>query len=434
MFRRLEGWKLGNLAARKLGGLANPLTRKFSNLLIGYWHKGGVEIYRLSAPKSQRLSGGAGPAESKITLFASGGLDTLKPVKAFGKIVLIVGRDLFLHTRKKFPPASLDDLKKAVNLEIGELFPLKSPSFFLNVFERTEAYTLADIWAWDSSGYDNLKRVLPFTYVLPEDMAFISGEPEISVLSGSAGDAGVSHLLAHSKEGFLGMSSFRGRVSRSHIEKLLKAISSHAEEVKRVNLYGGAEAVTAINDLGFPVVKKETRGYPACLENLSRLDLKQFSVRTEPAFMEYIDVGIRSVIYLFVAYGISLIVAGRHYDAAISEVKIKTARLTTSMSAVIVGQKKDYEEAADEMKEKLKGWRPPLPVMEALAKNLPDKSYVTRMVLNETTLELTLASNDPLAVVKAVGRTDGVKTVKLKGSPSKNDKGLYTFYLTVELK
>ncbi len=151
MVRRLEGWKIGRSVARKLGGLANPQTFKPSNLLIGYWHKGGLEIYRA--------------AEDKITMFASGALDTLKPVKSFGKIVLIVGRDLFLHTRKKFPPASLDDLKKVVNLEIGEMFPLKSPSFFLSVFEKTEAYTLADIWAWDSSGYDDLKRVLPFTHV-----------------------------------------------------------------------------------------------------------------------------------------------------------------------------------------------------------------------------------------------------------------------------
>ena len=276
--------------------------------------------------------------------------------------------------------------------------------------------------------------MLPFTHVLPEDMAFISGEPEISVVSGSAGDAGVSNLLAHSRKGFLGMSSFRGRVSRGHIEKLLKAISSHAEEFKRVNLYGGAEAVADMHDLGFPAVKKETRGYPACLENLSRLDLKQFSIRTEPAILEYIDVGMRSVIYLIVAYGLSLIVAGMHYDAASSEMKMKTAKLTTSMSAVIVGQKKDYAEAADEMKEKLKSWRPPLPVMDALAKNLPDKSYLTRMVLNETTLELTVASNNPLEVVKAVGKTEGVQTVKLKGSPAKNDKGPYTFYLTVDLK
>ena len=134
MFGKLEGWKIGRSVTRKLGGLANPLTLKPSNLLIGYWHKGGLEIYRLSTPKSQRLFGGPGPAEGKITMFASGELDTLKPVKSFGKIVLIVGRDLFLHTRKKFPPASFDDLKKAVSLEIGEMFPLKESLLFPHCF------------------------------------------------------------------------------------------------------------------------------------------------------------------------------------------------------------------------------------------------------------------------------------------------------------
>lgn len=380
-------------------------------MFIGYWHKGGLEIYRT--------------AKGKIAKFASGGVDTLNPVKSFGKIVLIVGRELLLHTRKKFPPASADDLKKAVRLEIGEMFPIKNPSFFLTVFEKTESYTLADIWAWDSSGYDNLKRVFPFTHVLPEDMAFISGEPEISAVSGTD----VSWLLAHSKKGFLGVSSFRGGVSRIHIEMLLKTISRHAGEFKRVNLYG-AEAVADMHDFGLPVVKKETSGYPACLENLSTLDLKQFSIRTEPAILEYVDVGMRSVIYLLVAYGLSLIVAGMHYDAASSEVRMNTAKLGSGMSAIVSGQKKDYRDAAGELKEKVKGWRSPLPVMDLLAKNLPDKSYVTRMLLNETTLELTVISNNPLGVVKALGKTEGVKTVKLKGSPVKNSP----FYLTVELK
>ncbi len=107
---------------------------------------------------------------------------------------------------------------------------------------------------------------------------------------------------------------------------LLKTISRHAGEFKRVNLYGGPEAVADMQGLGFPVVKKETRGYPACLENLGKLDLKQFSVRTGPAILEYIDIGMRSVIYLIVAYGVSLIIAGMHYDAASDEVKTKTAR------------------------------------------------------------------------------------------------------------
>ncbi len=407
--------------------LANLLTLKPSKLLIGYWHKGGLEIYRLSTSKR-----GSGPAEGKIAKFASGGLDTLKPVQSFGKIVLVVGRDLLLHTRKKFPPASLEDLKKAAALETGELFPLKNPSFFLNVFERTPSYTLADIWAWESSEYDKLKRVFPFTHVLPEDMAFISEESEISALGGTE----VSRLIAHSKKGFLGVSSFRGSVTRSNIEKLVKAVGRHEGEFKRVNLYSvERQAVADIHDAGFPVVKKENRGYPACLENLSRLDLKQFSVRTEPAVMEYIDISMRTVIYLLVAYGLSLIVTGMHYDAASDEVKMKTAKLTASMASIAQGQrKKDYAEASDALKEKMKTQRSPLMAMQALADNLPDKSYVTRMVLNDTNLELTLVSDNPLQVVKAAGRTEGFKTVKLKGSPAKGPTGSYSFYLAVELK
>jgi len=389
-------------------------------MFVGYWNKRGLDIYRL--------------AKGKVERFASGSPEQLKPVKSLGKIVLIVGRELLLHTRKKYPPASADDLKKAVGLEIGGMFPLKSPSFFLSVSGRTEAYTLADIWAWDSSEYENLRGVFPFTHVLPEDMAFISGEPEISVMGGASAGTGISYLLAHSREGFLGVSSFRGRVSRSHVEMLLKAISRHAEDFRRLNLCGGAEVGPDMYDAGFALVKKESLGYPACIENLSGLDLKQFSVRTEPVVLEYIGIGLRSVIYLLFAYGLCLTLAGMHYDDASNEVKIKTAKLGAGMSVIVSGKEKDYSKAAGELKEKLKNWSSPIEVMDLLAKNLPGKSYVTRLLLNEKTLELTAASNDALAVVEAMGKAEGVESVKLKGSPAKNDKAINPFYLTVELK
>lgn len=399
-------------------------------MFIGYRRKSGLEIYRLTSRKGLGSFAKPGSLEGKISMFASGTVDTLAPVKSFGKLVLVVGRDLLLHTRKKFPPASAADLKKAVGLQIGEMFPLKNPSFFLSVFERAEAYTLVDIWAWDSSDYDDLKAVFPFTHVLPEDMAFVSDEPEISVLSGADG----SHLVAHSQRGFLGMASFRGSVGRGHIEKLLKAVGRYSGDLKRVNLYAEAGAAADIEDAGLPVVRKESRGHPACLENLSRLDLKQFSVRTGPAALQYVDIGMRSIIYLLVAYSLSLAVAGMHYDAAGNEIKARTAKLAMNMSNIISDQNRGYAEAGDEMKEKLRNWRSPLQVMDLLVKNLPDNSYLTRMVLNETTLELTVASNAPLEVVKALGKAEGVGTVKLKGSIVKNDKGLNTFYLVVDLK
>jgi hypothetical protein len=149
-------------------------------------------------------------------------------------------------------------------------------------------------------------------------MAFVSDDPEISLEGVKDG----SYLLAHSKKGFLGVSSFRGGLSRSHIERFLKTVNKHAGEFKRLNLYGSVEAVQGIEDLGLPVAIKENREYPACFEHLGSLSFKQFSIKPEHGIVGYTDIVMRSVIYILIAYGLSLFISGMHYEAAGREIKI----------------------------------------------------------------------------------------------------------------
>ena len=385
-------------------------------LLAAYWHKDGLDIYRLAGGKIER--------------YASGRPDQLKPVKAWGKKVLIVGRDLLLHSRKKFPPASEADIKKAVQLEIGDLFPLKAPAHFMSISDRTEAYAAADLWAWDGPAYDALKQVFPFTHALPEDMAFKSDEPEISVLGGRE----ETRLLAHGLNGFLGVSTFRGDVTASHVMILLKSLSRHAGEIRRLNFYGAGDT-QGLGSLPFPVVRKEVKPYPSCLEYLERADLRQFRVQGEHGLAGYADVFARAVLYIILAYGLSLFIAGMNYDAAANEVKTKISALAAQMSAIGKGQtKEDYSEAIAELKKNINSSRSPLFVMDTLAKSLPETSSVVRMALNENSLELTLSSKEPLAVIKAVGSAEGIRSVKLKGAPTKDASGIYLFVLSVELQ
>jgi 3-oxoacyl-(acyl-carrier-protein) synthase len=66
-------------------------------LVAAYWHPDGLDIYRYVNDKPVKL--------------ASGSLEGLKPVKAaFDKKVLIVGRELLLHMKKKYPPAQKEKL------------------------------------------------------------------------------------------------------------------------------------------------------------------------------------------------------------------------------------------------------------------------------------------------------------------------------------
>ncbi len=385
-------------------------------MLVGYWHKEGLEIYRL--------------AEGKIVKFASGGPDTLKPVRAMGKKVLIVGRELLLHSRKKFPPASEADIKKAVELEIGDIFPLKSPGHSMNIFERNEAYTAVDIWAWDAAPIEALRKVFPFTHVLPEDSAFASDDPEISVLIGKE----ESCLLAHGRNGFLGKSIFRGSVDDSRIQMFLKGLGRYTGTIRRMNVYGGA-VLPSPGGLPFPIVRKETKDYPPCIEYITRVDLRQFKVGAGQAAAAYADIVMRAVIYLLLAYGISLFITGNNYDAVSSEVKAKSSKLAASMTTASLAPRKEADiEVIGELKERLKAVPTPLGVMDFLAKHLPGHSSVIRMILNGNSLELALNSKEPLKVLEDLSGAEEVKSVKLKGAPSKDQKGIYTFSLAVELR
>ncbi|MFO0753212.1 MAG: hypothetical protein U0411_07810 [Thermodesulfovibrionales bacterium] len=395
-------------------------------MLAGYWHKEGFEIYRLKEGGPEKL--------------ASGEPERMKPVRALGKKVLIVGRDLLLHTRKRFPPASEADIRKAVRMEAGELFPLRNPAHSISIFERTETYTTVDIWAWDAAEGEKLRRIFPYTHILPEDRAFTADEPEITAMCGKES----SWLLAYGKNGFLGGSTFRGDLGGRHIEVLTKGISRHAGGIKRVRLFGAGAVPRDLQGGPFEVVRGGTKGYPVSLDFLPRLQLKPFRVRTEQeTALPYLGLAARAVLSLLLAYGLFLFFSGRNYDAAAREVKEKIGRLAAGMIVQGAGQgtgpgigktNEDDADALAELKEKRKAGTSPLRVMDMLAARLPEQSVVSRMLLNENLLELTLTTKDPIAVIKALGGTEGVKAVKLKGAPARDQKGIYTCALTLELR
>ena len=132
------------------------------SLLVAYWHKEGLEIYRYG--------------NSKPVQQDSGPLDQLKPIHgSFQKKVLVVGRELLLHQRKRYPPAPKEKLVKALGLEIKGLFPLPDPAYHCQVYESSPTHTTLEIWAWDRGAYSQLKKVFPFDYVIPEDLCYACG-------------------------------------------------------------------------------------------------------------------------------------------------------------------------------------------------------------------------------------------------------------------
>jgi hypothetical protein len=273
-----------------------------------------------------------------------------------------------------------------------------------------------------------LKKTFPFTHIVPEDSAFVSGDPEISVMEGKEETC----ILAHAKEGFIAKATFRGEADAGRIRIFLKSLGRHADTIKRMNVYDGS-VLSPTADLPFPVVRKEKKDYPPCLEYIAGVDLRRFKAQGEPVIEAYAGITMRAVIYLFLAYGISLFITGMNYDAASREVKTKISKLSVGVAAVSPGQgKEDFSDVIAELKEKFKGAPTPLGIMDLLAKQLPEQSSIVRMTLNDNSLELALTSKDALKVLKTLSGAPGVKSVKLRGAPYKDSKGIYTFNLVME--
>jgi hypothetical protein len=388
-------------------------------MLVGYLHKDGLEVYRI--------------ADGKVEKYAAGTPEQLKPIKSIGKKLLIVGRDLFLHTRKRYPPASEKDLKKAIQSDIEDIFPLKNPSYFFKVFERAAAYTLVDIWAWDSSEINMAKAVFPFTHVIPEDAAFISDEPEISILIND----GIASIVAYSRDGFIGSVSVREHIGAQQFDIFLKSLGRYSNSIKRVIIYNDpySKIVDDLSAFSLEVLNKQSKAYPVCIDYTGRLNLKDFRIAAGYDTQKNIFMIMRALLCSLVALSISLAITAKNYDSSLREINKKIGRVVNdmaSLSSKTTGEDRDIQ---DELNASLKGNMHPLKVMDMLAHYLPDKSYVNRIALNERKIELTLFSKEPLNVIKAIGQSDMISTVKLRGGPVKDQlSDLYTFTVVAELK
>lgn len=385
-------------------------------MFAAYLHKIDMEVYKLN--------------DQEVKMVASGSLDSIKPFTGWGKKVMIVGRDVFLHTRKRYPPTTSGNISKAIEMDIKDIFPLKNPDFTFKIFEKSDTYSLVDIWAWDCSNYKEIKRVFPFTHVLPEDAAFISGEPEITVFEGQT----LKHLIAHNKDGFLGGSSMR-RLTDKGFETFLRSLGRYANGIKTIRHHINGSRLNPPETLS--IVYEDQKEYPPCLKyiRIKKINLKDFRVSHKIPLNFNVDLLMRVLIYCLLAYSGALLLTGRKYEDAINEIIVKLDTLTNGLPEVrLRGETDKYANIIKKLNEKRNSIADPLLITNELAKSLPEGSYITKMTLNGKRLEINLSSKEPLDVIRDLSVAKYVKSVKLKGVPSKRFKSdSYNFLLSLEL-
>ena len=389
------------------------------SIVVAYWHADGLDLYRYVDKKPVKL--------------ASGSLDKLRPIKAvFDKKVLIVGRELLLHIKKRYPPAPKGKLTRAVALEIRELFPISKPAFHARVYESSTAYTTLAIWAWQSEMYGRLREVFPFTYVVPEDLAYSSDGPEVKIFQ----YRGMTNMLALSGNQFLGGASYPDSgINGADVERFLSGLGKFRSDIKRVKVYGSIPF--QLKDAGIEEISRVAQeDYPPCMDYLPGLELNEFKVKGEIRLSSKVTLLFRILIYIILGYGLMLFLTAKNYDQTAGEIRKKINSIGAKISLKDTGQKgTDYSEVVRDVNEKLAARPSPLKVMRIIAGRLPAGSFVIRMVLSENNLELSVSSKDPISVVKALGDAEGTKTARLKGAPVRDmATGMYNFVITMELR
>jgi hypothetical protein len=392
-------------------------------LLVAYLHKGGLEVYRVSVVK--------GSTRVKVERFASGPVSELRPIRALGKKVLIVARGLCFHTRKRYPPVSHSDLKKAVQMDIEDITPVKAPMHHFKVFERTSAYALVDIWAWERAVVDGVRAVFAFSHVVPEDAAFVSQRPEIGVFI----ENGMASLVAYAGHGFIGSAAVKD-LSRQGLEVFLKGLGRHGEAIEAVNIYGTTETrlMELLRGVAPEVALRQPQGYPVCIDYLPLGNLGQYKIQADYSHLyKGVLMALRFALYGTLSVALWALITLKNYEESIQEMEGKIAQVSKEASSLLAGpSSEDFSDILKELDVRLKDQVQPLKVMDLLAQHLPPKSHVTRLLINEQNMEVTVTSPDPLGTVKTLGQTGFFKTVKLRGTPIKGPKGDYTFTLIAE--
>ncbi len=377
-------------------------------MIIAYLQKKGLSFYKIK--------------DNTITEIAQKDLSPIK--QFFSKKILIISKELLFYTRKTYPPMQFKKLKKALQIDILDLFPISSPDFYVQVFENTQKATIVDIWAWQKPEHE-IRKFFPFQYVIPEDVLLTEKDSALKIIF--TGDS--YHLIAYLKAKFLGTLSVV-HLTQKEIELFLTGLLPHSQEIQKIKVYGEIPP-----DLKFdkPIEKILLPPYPLCLEGIYNVNLRAF--KTKFYFPIKSDVLFRVPIYAIIAYGVFLFFTAQNYENAVNDVKAQIAQIEKKTNSIKVVSQENYEPLISEVNKSISQTVSPLTVMNMLALKLPIGCTLNRFVLTEKDLEISLTAQYPLDIIQTLESSEMVKSVKLKGPPTQNTSShSYNFVLTLELK
>ena len=368
----------------------------------GYWHTEGLDLYEVSSGSVERIG-----SESNEKTGRGRWFEVFRPTS-----FLVVSRGTFLHIRKKYPSTSAANIAAAVQIDVPDLFPIKTPAFVHRIFDVTETYTLVDIWVWDAAAAEGLKSVFPFTHVIPEDLVFVSGRSEL--LHWNQG--GKQIFLAYGSRGFLGGATVVGEEPEAAKQRFLRSLGPYGKDMQEVQV-------------------ENSEDHPACLPYLHNVPLKAFKVKAEKTQSIPVEMGLRVGGYCLLAYALFLFLSLQKYEAVGEELSQTLHGLNQQVKNQLHnGERPEDQESMQAMKDWLRQKISPLQVMNLLAEHLPQKDYLLRLAVNQGQIDMTISGMDPLKAIKALSRVEPFQTIGLKGIPRREPGGeRFRFVLQVKL-
>ena len=386
-----------------------------------YFGEKGIEIYQMAD-------------QSQAGLLYSGPLDGLKPVSGgMQRRILILGKNNFIRIRKQYPPMKMDKLLRAVEMEAPDLFPLVNCSFHCKIMEAYPTHVILDIWAWERETLELIRKSFAFSYVIPEDLTFLSCPSGIYIYPYGS----MIHVIACGEGRFLDAASFPAAgFSKADLELFLTGLAYSASSIKEIRFYGNTSV-----DVPSAFISR-VKNYPGTdsplfLQSVEGSFIKPFRLRNGTGLLninrEFL---LRLAIYSVLAYGLILYLTLNNYDRALINLKNKIVTADKEINFLNpIGSSQGEREVMNDFEARMKETVPPLKILDVLAAGLPEESYLKSLVLNNGMLELTVSARDPLMVIKKLGSSKGIGKVSLKGSPMKETStGIYNFALSVEIK
>lgn len=383
--------------------------------IAGYWHQDRLDLYRFEKGRPVRISGGPLAAQ--------------KPARfPLQKTVLIVGRDHLFHTCRRYPPAEKTKLLNAARLELAEVCPFRQPASYIALSRMSSTSTELDIWAWESESLAAIRKVFPFSVVVPEDLLFSSSAATAFLWTQN----GRTTLLAVDRERFLGAVSRVGVFPEEKVIGFLHGLEITGTGIESILSYGPFP-LSRSEKHPWNICSKTSRDYPPCLDFLPQLDLRRFRAQGCALFSASPAFWLRVALYLIVGCGLLFYLTGREYQQATQSVQQAAGEIDRQILS-LQNPGTDYAPVLAELQDKVASQPLPATVLEILAQTLPQGAYTEAVLLHDRKLEITVQAPDPVAVLEALARQEKVRDVRLKGPMRMAKKGaVHNFGVTMEI-